>query len=121
MLMLCRRCCSLFWKSIGHPCLIPEHMVMSSSSSTSGCIATPHLPSAVATNDSAVDAPDEVDIAAEKEELFDEMEETQQRPSPPPPHDNMPRRKSGDKSQFELSPDLFVPVTPETFLTFFSV
>ena len=27
MLMLCRRCCALFWKSIGHPCLIPEHIV----------------------------------------------------------------------------------------------
>ena len=24
MLMLCRKCCALFWKSLGHPCFILE-------------------------------------------------------------------------------------------------
>ena len=31
------------------------------------------------------------------------------------------RIRSGDDTQFETSPELFVPVTPQTFLTFFSV
>ena len=38
-----------------------------------------------------------------------------------PRQNNRQRSRSGDDNQFEPSPDLFVPVTPQTFLTFFSV
>ena len=27
MIMLCRKCAALFWKSLGHPCFIPEEEI----------------------------------------------------------------------------------------------
>merc|ERR1719361_2119623 len=38
ILLLCRRCCALFWKSIGHPCLVPEHIVISPASCPSSTV-----------------------------------------------------------------------------------
>jgi F-box protein 25/32 len=99
MLMLCRRCCALFWKSIGHPCLVPEHIAT---------IGTPSSSPSLNTNNSSVCYVDE------KRKLSDPVAGT------PRPIDRQ-RIRSGDDTQFETSPELFVPVTPQTFLTFFSV
>ena len=97
--MLCRRCCVLFWKSIGHPCLVPEHIAMSPSS----------CPSSTTIHASSVD----VEEKSLEKKVPDEVVIPRQ--------NNRQRARSGDDSQFEPSPELFVPVTPETFLTFFSV
>ena len=97
--MLCRRCCALFWKSIGHPCLVPEHIAT---------IGTPSSSPSMNTNNSTVCYVDE------KRKLSDPVA------GAPRPIDRQ-RIRSGDDTQFETSPELFVPVTPQTFLTFFSV
>ena len=97
--MLCRRCCALFWKSIGHPCLVPEHIAT---------IGTPSSSPSMNTNNSSVCYIDD------KRKLSDPVAGIQR------PTDRQ-RIRSGDDTQFETSPELFVPVTPQTFLTFFSV
>ena len=91
--MLCRRCCALFWKSIGHPCLVPEHINLSPSS----------CPSSANVEDKNMENKLPLDTVVVSK------------------HDNRQRARSGDERQFEPSPELFVPVTPQTFLTFFSV
>ena len=98
MLMLCRRCCALFWKSIGHPCLVPEHMTMSPAS----CPAS---------------------TTYEQEDNIDEkgIERKSGNAASALGQHSRQRAKSGEENTFEPSPDLFVPVTPQTFLTFFSV
>jgi len=98
MLMLCRRCCALFWKSIGHPCLVPEHMALSPASCPSSTVY-----------DSINDGEDK---CIEKK-VADTASSSKQ--------NSRQRIRSGDENVFEPSPDLFVPVTPQTFLTFFSV
>ena len=98
MLMLCRRCCALFWKSIGHPCLVPEHMAMSPASCPSSTVY-----------DSINDGEDK---CIEKK-VADTTSSSKQ--------NGRQRIRSGDENAFEPSPELFVPVTPQTFLTFFSV
>ena len=98
MLMLCRRCCALFWKSIGHPCLVPEHMTMSPASCPSSTVYE------------QMDS-DEDKVSGRK----------MINPSSISKQNGRQRARSGDENVFEPSPDLFVPVTPQTFLTFFSV
>jgi hypothetical protein len=99
ILLLCRRCCALFWKSIGHPCLVPEHIVISPSS----------CPSSSSCNTSEIEV-DDKDMIKKLPDTFGNSSGTHRE-----------RARSGDESQFEPLPELFVPVTPQTFLTFFSV
>ena len=98
MLMLCRRCCALFWKSIGHPCLVPQQMTMSPAS----CPAS-----------TSYELEDNIDEKGIDRKSANEASASGQH--------SRQRSKSGEESTFEPSPDLFVLVTPQTFLTFFSV
>ena len=69
MVMLCRKCCALFWKSLGHPCFVME------------------------------------DDAEDLENNYSAL----QQPT------------SGNESAVVTSGDQLIPVSPKSFLTFFSV
>ena len=98
----------VFWEVSGGFCalifqkvyvILPEHIVISPSS----------CPSSGSCNTSEIEV-DDKGMIKKLPDTFASSRGTHRQ-----------RARSGDENQFEPSPELFVPVTPQTFLTFFSV
>ena len=75
MIMLCRKCCALFWKSLGHPCFV--------------------LAEEIEANEAAASSLQTVEVEG--------------------------NNKKGCNGGGSTNSDQLIPVSPKSFLTFFSV